>query len=160
MSEFFSVNTNANVVIDDLSISRNTTWSSEQIYEAIINYSGKNTGGGGGLVYKEINDVVSLSPGEHIQKDYDLGSKSILITTVYLDVENGSTFEFEITDQISDGFLLYDTGVASHYTDSVFIPYKDKDPNTTNRLHCHITNRNMTAPINLNIKILGLEVDA
>ncbi|NFR85411.1 MULTISPECIES: hypothetical protein [unclassified Clostridium] len=159
MSEFFSVNTSATIVLDDSTTSRNTTWSSEQIYEAIINYSGAGNGSGGGFKYMELNDVISLKSGESIQRDYDLGDKSMIITTVYLDVENGSTFEFSITDQIQNGFLLYNTGRVSHYTDSLFLPYKDKDPETSNKLHTHIKNGNLNAPVNLNLKILGLEVD-
>jgi len=158
MSEFFSITTGP-VVIDDSQISRSTGWSSEQIYEAIINYSNAS-GGGGGLQYKEINDVIVLTAGQTIQKDYDLGDKSIIVTTVYLDVADGSNFEFKIIDKVTNGFLLYDTGKVSHYTDSLFIPYKDKDSSDTsiNKLHTEITNWNLNGSITLNLKILGLEL--
>ncbi|EKQ52741.1 MULTISPECIES: hypothetical protein [unclassified Clostridium] len=159
MSEFFSVNTSATIVLDDSQTSRSTTWSSEQIYEAIINYSGGKNGTEGSFKFMEINDVISLNAGETIQRDYDLGENSIIITTVYLDIEDGSNFQLKIKDQIQNGFLLYDTGHVNHYTDSVFIPYKDKDPNTKNKLHAEITNWNLNAPVVLNLKILGLEVE-
>ncbi|MBM7869287.1 hypothetical protein JOC70_000756 [Clostridium pascui] len=157
MSEFFSVNTSATIILDDSTTSRSTTWSSEQIYEAIINYSGAS-GSGGGFKYMELNDVISLKAGETIQRDYDLGDESMIVTTVYLDIEDGSNFQFKITDKVVDGFLLYDTGRVSHYTDSLFIPYKDKEPTTSNKLHTELTNWNLNAPVVLNLKILGLEV--
>lgn len=116
--------------------------------------------GGGSLKYREITDSVTLSPGEQLQKDYDLGENTIIITTLYLDVDDGSNFQFQILDKVSqaDGFLLYDTGRVSHYTDSVFIPYMDKDI-TANKLHTRITNQNLNTQVTLNIKILGLEVE-
>jgi len=144
------------IVIDDSQISRSTTWSSEQIYEAIISYS-KVPSGGGNLKYREINDVINLKPGQELQKDYDLGDNPIIITTVYLDIVDGSNFQFKVLDKILNGFLLYDTGKISHYTDSVFIPYKDKDT-TLNKLHTQIINFNLNSDVTLNMKILGLEV--
>ena len=146
------------VKIDDSKTSRSTVWSSEQTYEAIMNYVATN-GSGGGFKYMEINDVISLKAGESIQRDYDLGDKSILVTTVYMDVADGSNLQLQIKDQITNGFLLYDTGRVNHYTDSVFIPYKDKDPNTKNKLHTVITNWNLYAPVNITLKILGLEME-
>jgi hypothetical protein len=159
MSEFFNVTTYSEILLDDGQISRATTWSSEQIYEAIVNYA-SGSGGGGALQYKELNDVITLGAGQTIQKDYDLGDKSIIITTAYLDIVDGSIFEFKIVDKIVGGFTLYDTGRVSHYTDSLFIPYKDKDSNdsTVNKLHTEITNHNLNAGVTLNIKILGLEL--
>lgn len=146
------------IAIDDSTTSRSAVWSSEQTYEAIMNYVATN-GHGGGFKYMEINDVITLQPGESIKRDYDLGDKSILITTVYLDVENGSIFGLKIRDVPDTGFILYHTGRVSHYTDSVFIPYKDKNPATQNKLHTEITNYNLYAPVVLNLKILGLEMD-
>lgn len=155
MSKFFSITTGP-ILMDDSQITKNTTWSSEQIYEAIINYSGG--GSGGGFKYMELNDVISLQAGETIKKDYDLGDSSMVITTIYLDIADGSNFQFKITDKVNDGFLLYDTGRVSHYTDSLFIPYKDKDT-TLNKLHTEITNCNPNYAAILNLKILGLEVE-
>jgi hypothetical protein len=157
MSEFFSVNTSATIVLDDSTTSNSTTWSSERIYEAIINYTGG--GSGGGFKYMELNDVITLNAEESIQRDYDLGDKSMIITTVYLDIADGSNFQFKIKDKVTNGFKLYDTGRVSHYTDSLFIPYKDKEPTTSNKLHTEITNWNLNAPVVLNLKILGLEVE-
>jgi hypothetical protein len=157
MSEFFNVNTSATIVLDDSQTSRSTTWSSERIYEAILGYTSGM--GGGGFKYMELNDVITLQAGETLKRDYDLGSTSMVITTVYLDIADGSNFQFKIKDQIKNGFKLYDTGRVSHYTDSLFIPYKDKDPATINKLHTEITNWNMYAPVVLNLKILGLEVE-
>ena len=162
MSEFFYVTLDKDVVIDDNKISRSTTWSSEQIMEQIINYTNSSQmGGGSGLKYMEINDVVAIDAGGTINKDYDLGENSFIITTLYLDIENGSTFQFKIFDKSTNGFLLYDTDVVSNYTDSVFIPYKDKDEKKTkdNKLHTQIINSNKNSPITFNLKILGLEIN-
>lgn len=156
MSEFFNVTLLSQIVLDDSQISRTTTWSSEQIYEAIINYT-KSSSGGTNLKYKELNDVINLQPGQQLKRDYDIGNNSIIITTLYLDILDGSNFQFKIFDKAEGGFLLYDTGKVSHYTDSVFIPYKDKVLNP-NKLHTEITNFNLNSAVTLNMKILGLEV--
>lgn len=161
MSEFFNVNLNKDVVIDDSKISKITTWSSEQIMDNISNYiSGSQIGGGSALRYVEINDAISIDAGSIINKDYDLGENSFIITTLYLDITDGSSFQFKIFDKSINGFLLYDTDIVSHYTDSVFIPYKDKDEKEfkKNKLHTQIINYNQSSPVILNIKILGLEI--
>lgn len=163
MSEFFNVTLNKEVVIDDSKISRTTTWSSEQIMEQILNYTNSSQrGDGSGLKYMEINDVVNIDAGGTIDKDYDLGENSFIITTLYLDVADGSNFEFKIFDKSINGFLLYDTNRVSHYTDSVFIPYKDKDQkeNKENKLYTQMVNSNQNSSIILNIKILGLEINS
>lgn len=161
MSEFFNVNLNEDVVIDDSKISKITTWSSEQIMDNISNYiSGSQIGGGSALRYVEINDAISIDAGSIINKDYDLGENSFIITTLYLDITDGSSFQFKIFDKSVNGFLLYDTDTVSHYTDSVFIPYKDKDEKEfkKNKLHTQIINYNQSSPVILNVKILGLEI--
>ncbi|KEH99971.1 hypothetical protein [Clostridium botulinum] len=163
MSEFFYVTLDKDVVIDDNKISRSTTWSSEQIMEQILNYTNSSQiGGDSGLKYMEINDVVSIAAGGTINKDYDLGENSFIITTLYLDIEDGSTFQFKIFDKSTNGFLLYDTDVVSHYTDSVFIPYKDKDKKEAkeNKLHTQIINQNKNSSVTLKFKILGLEINS
>ncbi|WMJ80981.1 hypothetical protein RBU49_01640 [Clostridium sp. MB40-C1] len=163
MSEFFNVTLDKDVVIDDSKISRMTTWSSEQIMEQILNYTNSSqTGGGTGLKYMEINDVVNIAAGAAINKDYDLGENSFIITTVYLDIADGSNFQFKIFDKSTNGFLLYDTDRVSHYTDSVFIPYKDKDEKEAkeNKLHTQIINSNQNSSVTLNLKILGLEINS
>lgn len=128
-----------------------------QALQSMIGENGSGLGGGGSLKYRELVDIVNLQPGESIQKDYDLGDNTIVITTLYLDVADGSSFQFQIFDKISNGFCLYDTYRVSHYSDSVFIPYKDKDI-TGNKMHIVITNLNLNNPVVLNVKILGLEV--
>lgn len=123
--------------------------------------AGLNPGGGGSFKYVEINDKVVIQPKERIKKDYSLGDKSILITTLYLYMTNNGNFQFSIFDRndLMDRFQLYDTAIVANYTDSIFIPYKDKDSITTNTLHTEITS--MTNSVEtLNIKILGLELDA
>ncbi|HDK7168206.1 hypothetical protein CF065_03650 [Clostridium sporogenes] len=161
MSEFFNVNLNEDVVIDDSKISKITTWSSKQIMDNISNYiSGSQIGGGSALRYVEINDAISIDAGSIINKDYDLGENSFIITTLYLDITDGSSFQFKIFDKSINGFLLYDTDTVSHYTDSVFIPYKDKDEKEfkKNKLHTQIINYNQSSSVILNVKILGLEI--
>lgn len=148
-----------NVVLqDDLDALRDSFNSQIQLLQSMIGSSSSGSGtGGGNLKYRELVDVVNLNPGQSLQKDYDLGENTIVITTLYLEIADGSSFEFQIFDKISNGFCLYDTGRVAHYTDSVFIPYMDKDT-TTNKIHTVITNFNLNAPVTLNIKILGLEV--
>lgn len=155
MSEFFSVTLTV-PVIDDSRTSRTSTWSSEQILEEIINHMQGNSGGAN-LKYREINDTVNLKAGEEIAKDYDLGNNTMILTTLYLDIPDGSTFRFRVFDKAQNGFLLYDSDKVIHYTDSVFIPYEDKDLDT-NLLHTVITNYNPNSSETLNIKLLGLEV--
>jgi hypothetical protein len=116
-------------------------------------------GGSGSFKYVEITDTVTLQPGEQIKKDYSLGAKSMLITTVYLTMTNGGSFQFQIYDSTGfDRFLLYDTAIVRNYTDSVFLPYKDHDNVTTNTMHTQITSMTSTAE-KLNIKIIGLELE-
>ena len=163
MSEFFNVTLSKDVVIDDSKISRITTWSSEQIMEQILNYTNSSQrGDGSGLKYMEINDVVNIEAGGIIDKDYDLGENSFIITTLYLDIADGSYFKFKIFDKSINGFLLYDTNRVSHYTDSVYIPYQEKDEkeNKENKLHTQMINSNQNSPVILNIKILGLEINS
>ncbi len=156
MSEFFYVTQDKDVVIDDSVTSRNSTWSSEQIFEEIINHIQGNSGGTN-LKYREINDTINLKAGEEITKNYDLGDNTMILTTLYLDIPDGSTFRFRVFDKVKNGFLLYDSGKVMHYTDSVFIPYQDKDKDT-NLLHTVITNYNPNNSETLNVKLLGLEV--
>ncbi|MBV4432783.1 hypothetical protein KM803_15895 [Clostridium tyrobutyricum] len=156
MSEFFSVTLDSNIIMDDGRVSRSTTWSSEQILEEILSHV-QNSSGGLNLKYREINDLIQLNPNQELKKNYDLGDTSIMITTLYLDIQDGSNFRFQILDKVDDGFALYDSYKVNHYTDSVFIPYKDKDVDT-NSLHIKIKNFNMNSSVQLNIKILGLEV--
>lgn len=127
-----------------------------QALQSMIGENGSGLGGGS-LKYRELVDIVNLEAGESIQKDYDLGGNTIVITTLYLDIADGSSFQFQIFDKMSNGFCLYDTFRVSHYSDSVFIPYKDKDIES-NKLHSIITNYNLNSSVTLNIKILGLEV--
>lgn len=156
MSEFFSVTLNSGIIMDDSKVSRSTTWSSEQILEEILNHT-QTSSGGVNLQYREINDLIQLNPDQELQKNYDLGDTSIIITTLYLDIQNGSNFRFQILDKVNDGFVLYDSYKVNHYTDSIFIPYKDKDEDT-NSLHVKIKNFNLNSSVQLNVKILGLEV--
>lgn len=85
--EFFSLTLNKDIVIDDNRISRTTTWSSEQIYEAIRSYN-RN----------------SSRAGQEINKDYGLSDRPIIIITVYLDIADGSHFQFKVLDKVTDGF--------------------------------------------------------
>lgn len=145
------------VLQEDLDNLRNFVNNQIQLLQSMIANSESGTGGGGSLKYRELVDIVNLEPGESIQKDYDLGENTIVITTLYLDIADGSSFQFQIFDKISNGFCLYDTFRVSHYSDSVFIPYKDKN-DIGNKLHTIITNHNLNSSVTLNIKILGLEV--
>ncbi|PJI07025.1 MULTISPECIES: hypothetical protein [Clostridium] len=157
MSEFFSVSLTI-PVIDDGQTSRSSTWSSEQILEEILSHTqGSSLKGGAELKYREINDTINLKPIEEITKNYDLGDDTMILTTLYLDIPDGSTFRFRVFDKAENGFLLYDSGKVTHYTDSVFVPYEDKDSNT-NSLHAVITNYNPNNPVTLNMKLLGLTI--
>ncbi len=157
MSEFFSVTLGDGIVMDDKQVSRSSTWSSEQILEEILNHTQGSSSGGESLKYREINDVINLNHGDEITKDYDLGDNTIIVTTLYLDILDGSNFRFQILDKSNNGFILYDSDKVSHYTDSVFIPYIDKDSDT-NKLHVKVTSYNLNSQASLNIKILGLEI--
>lgn len=160
MSKFFNVTFNEKIMIDDSKTSRNSTWSSELIIETIMNYINgiKGNCGGNALKYMEINDEVLLEPGQVLKKDYDLKENNLIVTTLYLDIEDGSYFRYKIFDKSNQGFLLYDSYKVQHYTDSIFLPYKDKDDLNSNKLHTEITSFNLNKKTKMNVKILGLEI--
>jgi hypothetical protein len=122
-----------------------------------INYLLQNTGGNKGLVYRDINDMISLQPKEILKKNYSLGDKSILITGVYIISKSEIPFTFNIFDKENDGFKIYSLENVTNIADNLYLPYKDYD--NGNNLHIEVSNIASSLQNVVSFRIVGLELE-